>query len=342
MIETPPPWFAVILVASVLVVGTPGIYFPDRESIREYKQRHGVSASEFKIWLRWRRWTILRIGRRVKYWFVISVIGAHSASARVGIALGLTAISYSLAQETAVVAAATVFYATMLFLTDQFDYPAMRVTKRHVSKIPWKGDPIWTANALVEVRNEGSETANDIQAGIRVVDPIKNMATRWDKPGNHITASSKSELASPLEPGRQRRYTFNLRPNRRDIIRFRGSYSRAAWIEIMIHSDDQPATTWMYRRFRNVERGDEFEEIYGVVERPISDKNAAVETLRYYEELSRRHRERLQTPRPVARELPSEDNRERNKSEATARPWKATPTKAAEVGPKTERLSDDE
>jgi len=116
-------------------------------------------------WLRLYSRTINRI--YTHRWWV------HSISA-----LGLAVGGGMIARESAVVAGATVFYASMLFVQTLRDRPAAKIESIRAKNPPEMNPPI---NVSFQLKNTGEAEIERGVAMVRIRDPVEQQKTEWHR-----------------------------------------------------------------------------------------------------------------------------------------------------------------
>lgn len=223
------PAAALVVAVGLLVVV--GLVVTDYRRFRRYDDRTS--------WWRWRRWTVGRRWRRLQGYLVNRVLLSHLSLIKAVFVLGVTGVAYLVADSNAVVAAATVLYASMLFFDGLLERAALVIEDGDVFRHTID-DELDFVHVDVTVLNAGRATAEEISIKARVVDPVRDRETQWHRP--------QDGSDEPLESRLSREYTIFIEPTRYNTDRMAGGYSGREWVEIRVDTPYQRVSTWLYER----------------------------------------------------------------------------------------------
>lgn len=213
------------------------------ENIKRWEAINGIRGLQDWIW-----WTTARYYYTLKTVILIRILSAYSGYWKGLFAVGLATISYSVSEESSMVAAATVFYASLLFLEDRFSYAALYPLETDAKRIR-EGDKIDSVFCEIDIINKGDKTARYIETEMKIVDPIRTLSVDvWD---SNITTKGSS-LDEPLESNLSRTIEYGLDVSGeeiRDRIRKKGFNNRLGglpWAVITIRTPDGLSSTKIY------------------------------------------------------------------------------------------------
>jgi len=134
----------------------------------------------------------------------VRVISAYSYLLKGTIAIGVAVHAYNLANRSAVVAGATVFYASMLFFESRFTYAALWPTNIDKHRRGIKG-MMDSAYCNLKIANIGDSDARKIQTNIRIIDPVRDVETGLLD--GDISVDDEN-LSDPIETGLSREFKY--------------------------------------------------------------------------------------------------------------------------------------
>jgi hypothetical protein len=168
----------------------------------------------------------------------VRVISTYSYFLKGVVAVGVALLAYDLADRSAVVAGATVFYASMLFFESRFTYAALWPTNidKHRSK---KEGMMDSAYCNLDIANIGDSNARRIQTDIRIIDPVRDIETGLLD--NDISVEDEVSLSDPIEAGLSREFKYFITTDAR---------SSNSWFYRTKMNDRLGVTPWAVIDFR--------------------------------------------------------------------------------------------
>jgi len=225
----------------------------------------GGGEFSLAMWWQWRQWTLRRMYRQFKSALLVRVISSHTFLIKSLTTLGLIAALVIAMRSSAspssptgldqqILAAATVFYATMIYFEGRFEYAALRAEDVNITLFK-EEEAMPTTNTSLVLFNGGEVTASDITAEMKIIDPARNASTFTHDAYTHPAADTDTEASDPLESGRRREITFlfNSPKNEFERTKMEDEYGIDPWMQIEIDSPNQRTSTWVYRSLRDVD-----------------------------------------------------------------------------------------
>jgi hypothetical protein len=208
-------------------------------------------------WMRWRRWTLTRYYHILKGFLLVRVISTYSYFFKGTIAIGVALLAYDFADRSAVVAGATVFYASMLFFESRFTYAALWPTDidKHRRGIEGMMD---SAYCNLEIANLGDSDARKVQTNIRIIDPVRDVETGLLD--GDISVEDDETLSDPIESGLSREFKYFVTSDSRSRnsefyrTKLNDYLGMTPWAVIDFRTPDALTTTRIYIPISESER----------------------------------------------------------------------------------------
>lgn len=220
-----------------------------RRDYRRLKTERSIEPEEILVgkwyhkqtlltWVRWRRWTLNRYYHKLRGILLVRLISTYSYVLKGAVAVGLALFAYDLADRSAVVAGATVFYASMLFFESRFTHAALWPSNidKHRSKKEGRMD---SAYCNLDIANIGDGDARKIQTDIHIIDPVRD--TETGLLDDDISVDDDVSLSDPIETGLSREFKYFVTTDDR---------SSNSWLYQIKMNDRLGVTPWAVIDFR--------------------------------------------------------------------------------------------
>jgi hypothetical protein len=191
--------------------------------------------------------------RWFKSWIALRFYSNHPTIAKGVVAVAISLVAYSESPRSPVIAGATAFYATMIFLQSTSGYAALWTQSVSMTRYDYNGVTD-SLSVATEVDNLGLKTADNIEAKLRVIDGPRKLSgsTTPDRRRNHSNPRK-------LEPKLSKDYSFTFAGERdtvgnvSDRAAVNGELGEIAFAVVEIQTPDQPVETIKYRNISNAE-----------------------------------------------------------------------------------------
>jgi hypothetical protein len=189
----------------------------------------------------------------------------HSTIAKGVVAIAISLVAYSESPRSPVIAGATAFYATMIFLQSTSGYAALWT--QSVSMIRYDYNGITDSLGVsTEVNNLGEKAADNIEAKLRVVDAPRKLSGKTTPDWGRNDPNPQK-----LEPKLSKDYSFTFAGERdtagnvSNRVDLNGELGEIAFVVVEIQTPDQPVETIRYRNISHAEIQTQ-EELQDIVE----------------------------------------------------------------------------
>lgn len=193
-------------------------------------------------WVDWRRWTFSRYYHKIRNFILIRTLSANTTILKGVFGVGLALGAYSVAEKSAVVAGATVFYATLLFIESRYSYAALWPVDIDMRRYGIE-DEMDNVSGTLEIVNIGEDSARDIQTQMHVIDPVRQVKTSLLEDD---ISTDDTNISEPLESGLSRKFRYTLDDGEFYRTKLKDRLGISPWAVIDLRTPDALTVTRVY------------------------------------------------------------------------------------------------
>ena len=212
------------------------------------------SCRGLKFWFYHQRLLANLRYRQLKSFIILRIYSSNPTLSKGIVGLSISMIAFTEVSTSKTLTAATVFYATMIFLQSGFEYCALWPRSLTVNRLE-RPNIMDTVGASTKITNLGTQEARDIEAVLIIKDAVRglNGTVRADM-------NERSPTQDRIKPNLSAQYSFTFGGKGDSVVNvqsrasLRGVLGEAGFIVIELHTPDQPVETIQYKSLSEVNK----------------------------------------------------------------------------------------